>query len=278
VGARGGAWLAGEEWKLQAFREYDHILGRDANGKPVRQGKDMYILAADRVRQLTGLDTGDAKQHRQLGKVCELALGYQGGVGAFQSMGVVYRIYVPDEIADVIKQAWRDSHPKIVNWWYNLERAAISAVRNPGKAFPAGRVIYWSQGPYLICQLPSGRRLYYINPRVSKKLKWGKYRDSLSYEGVDSYTHQWTRIDTYGGKLAENNTQAVCRDFLVEGMLNCENDGYPIVMHVHDELLTEVPYGFGSVQAVERHMITMPNWADGCPLAAEGFESERYRK
>lgn len=278
VEARGLCWLAGEDWKLRAFADYDTITGHDDRGKPIRAGKDMYVLSADRVRELTGLDTGDAKEHRQLGKVCELALGYQGWVGAFQTFGSIYRIYVPDDTAADIAAAWRKAHPMITSWWSMLEESAILAIQNPGRAYKARRVTFWVHGSYLICQLPSGRRLYYVNPKVRNRERFGKTKLAISYEGIDSYTHQWVRIDTYGGKLAENITQAVCRDFLVEGMLNLENAGYPIVLHVHDEVVSELPYGYGNIHQVENLMTQMPAWADGCPLAAEGFESERYRK
>lgn len=262
VEARGLAWLAGDIRKMNAFRA----------------GNDMYVLAADDVRRLTGLNTGDAKEHRQLGKVCELALGYGGGVGAFQTMGSTYGVYVPDETADVIKKAWRDAHPEIVDLWHSLERAAINAVKHAGKAFNANMITYWYTKPYLICRLPSGRRLYYVRPRIDMVEKFGSRKPTLTYEGVDAYTRQWWRHDTYGGKLAENVTQALCRDFLVEGMINLENAGYPVVLHVHDEAVVEVPNGFGSLAEAERLMVAMPAWADGCPLAVAGFESERYRK
>ncbi len=280
IEARVLAWLADETWKLQAFRDFDTVLTYDGKGKPVRLGQDMYVLAWQQIKRLTGMDIEDPKQARQVGKVAELALGYQGGVHAFHSMARNYGVNVPDETANQIKVAWREAHPSVVSWWYDLQDAAMNAVRNPGSAFRAEKVIFFRpEGKRsLYCRLPSGRCLTYPAVCIKKKASPMGLRDALFYRGIHSQSGRWVWVDTYGGKLAENITQAVARDCLVVGMFNLEAAGYPIVMHVHDEAVAETRDDFGSVEEVEHLMCRMPAWADGLPIAAEGFCSKRYRK
>lgn len=249
IEARVLAWLAGEHWKLEAFE----------------RGEDMYVAAAERIKPGTP---------RQIGKVAELALGYGGGVKAFHSMAANYGVSLPDDEAETIKRRWRDAHPMVCSLWRDLERDAIEAVET-------GQCGDWKveQG-FLFYTLPNGRRIAYPAPEVRQVEKWnrGRLQTELTYNGVDTYTRKWSRQSTYGGKLAENVTQAVARDFLVDAMFRAEEAGYPVVGHVHDELICEVPDGWGSLAELTEIVEIVPAWGTSCPIAAEGFESERYRK
>jgi DNA polymerase len=261
------AWLAGEHWKLKAFSDYDH--GR---------GHDIYHLTAGKV---LGKDpSAITKDERQVsGKVPELALGFQGGVGAFQSMAHNYGVKIPDERAEEIKVAWREEHPQTCQLWYELESAAKNAVRNPGKVFYVEYVAFRVSGSFLWMRLPGGRSLCYPYPCIKpKETPWGEKRDSVSYKGVDSYSRKWGDCYAYGGLWAENATQAVARDVMRDAMFRLEAAGYPVILTVHDEIVSEVPIGVGSVSEFERLVTTIPEWADGLPVAAKAWEADRYRK
>jgi len=252
IEARVLAWLADEQGPLNVFRE----------------GGDIYCHAATGIygRKITPKD----KDERQIGKVAVLALGYQGGVGAFQTMAKAYRVEVPDDQADEIKVKWRKAHPKIVRFWYALEEAACNAVRHRGHAFEAGPITFRCVGDFLFAKLPSGRRLAYYKPML---------RDQLEFWGTDSKLGgRWAQLSTYGGKLAENVTQAVARDLLAEAMLRLEANGYQVVASIHDEIICEMPKGVGDLATMEQLMCELPDWATGLPMDAEGFECERYRK
>jgi DNA polymerase len=266
------AWLAGEDWKLDAFRAYDE-----------GHGADLYKLAYARAYGLEAADI--TKDQRQVGKVMELALGYQGGVGAFQTMARGYGVKITDEQADEIKTRWREAHPATKLFWRQLERSAIHATEDPGRVTKAGKILFRKNGSFLWARLPSGRSLCYPYPRiVEKTLPWRDEHgepatgQALEYDGVDPVTKHWGPTDTYGGKLAENVTQAVARDILAAAMLRLEQHGYPIVMHVHDEIVAEIPEDHGSVEEMERIMEETPQWAAGLPIAAEGWRGKRYRK
>lgn len=268
------AWLAGEEWKLQAFRD------RDAG-----HGHDLYILTFARSFHEDPGAIDKKSWKRQVGKVQELAFGFQGGVGAWRTMETPYKQVLPsytdDEVND-IKRRWREAHPAIVSYWYALEEAALAAMLEGGVHYAgaAGRqVAFKHQGSFLWCRLPSGRVLCYPYPEVhDKEVPWGGTKPSLSYMTVDGDTKKWARTDTYGGKLSENVTQAVARDILAEAMLRLEQRGYEIVMHVHDELVCEVSEDFGSVYEMESIVSELPGWATGLPVTAEGFRAKRFRK
>jgi len=277
VEARVLAWLAGEESVLQIFRTHGRIYEHAAAG--------IYRCGIHDV----------TKEQRQIGKVAVLALGYGGGVGAFQSMAKNYFIKVPDAQANEIKQAWRLAHPKIVSYWYDLERVAIAALQEGGKQSvgPVGReVTFRKSGSFLWCKLPSGRVLCYPYPEMrTVTTPWGEEKDALTYMTVVSNPKAkivedpnsngtWKRISTYGGSLAENVTQAVARDLLAEAMKRLEAAGFPIVMHVHDEAVVEVDEDAdeGTLKHVEGIVAEVPSWAIGLPLAAEGWRGKRYRK
>lgn len=259
------AWFAGEKWKLKAFSDFDAGIG-----------PDLYILA---YAKAFGVSVEAAEKHRQIGKVMELALGYQGGVGAFQKMAANYGVKVTDERADELKVAWRDAHPHINGFWYDLEDAAKFAVNNRGKIATCGRVKFRVAGSFLFMQLPSGRAVSYPYPCIKDKMTpWGEMRPQFSYKGIDTYTRKWGDQFAHGGKLFNNLVQGAARDVLAEAMERIEAAGYPVVLHVHDEAVTETDVDAGSVEEFEKLMTTLPAWAEGLPLAAGAWTGERYRK
>ena len=277
------AWLAGEDSKTDAFRKY--FAGK---------GPDLYLVAAAGIYGIPLADMSK-KTHpseRQIGKVSELACGYGGGVGAFQTMAHTYGVKVPDEQAEEIKTAWRDSNPNIVRFWYDLEEAAIRAVTNPGKAIECGPVRFKMVGSFLWLQLPSGRALCYPYAKILPvKTPWGQMKDALTFKTVPNVsnrkkivhvdstnTSKWARISTYGGAISENVTQAVARDVLYEAQPRLERNGYPLILHVHDENVSECDASHGSVSEYEEIMCELPTWAKGLPVAASGFQSDRYKK
>ena len=292
------AWLAGEEWKLRAFRDFD-----------AGEGHDLYKLAY--AKSFGIKPEAVSKDNRQIGKVQELALGYEGGVGAFLTFAAVYGIdleamgeqaigTLPQPIlneansalawtklnnrptfglsdrawlvCDSFKRAWRYGHPAIASFWKDLEEAARMAVMRPGVTYECRMLKLRRDGAWLRIRLPSGRFLCYPSPQVDEAGK-------LSYMGVNQYSRKWSRLKTYGGKLAENVTQAASRDVLAGRMPVIEAAGYQIVLTVHDEIISEADdreeYNANHLAGL---MSANPTWAKGLPLAAAGFETRRYRK
>lgn len=186
------AWLAGEEWKCEAFRQFDKGIGAD-----------LYRLAYARSFGVSVADVDDFM--RSVGKVMELALGYQGGVGAFQTMARGYGVQVTDRKADELKVAWREAHPEIVQYWYDVEKAAIAAVKKPGVISECRSISFIKKGSFLWLRLPSQRVLCYPYPRLeSVETPWGSEKLAVTYMGVDAVSKKWIRQKTYGGKLVEN--------------------------------------------------------------------------
>jgi DNA polymerase len=298
IEGRGLAFLAGERWKLKAFAEFD-----------AGTGEDLYKVAYGRS---FNIDPKEATgQKRQIGKVMELGLGYEGGVAAFLTFAAVYQmdledlakaVYatasneamenalgmwkwakskkrtlgLPENIyvaCEILKRAWRDAHPQTCALWKAAGDSVRAAIANPGETFPIGDHLKARRdGAWLRIRLPSGRYLCYINPKVDDD-------GQITYFGVNQYTRQWGAIKTYGGKLIENCTQAFARDILASSMPGIELLGYQIVLSVHDELLTETPdTDEFSVEQLSALMSEAPHWAKGIPLAAAGFETYRYRK
>ena len=258
------AWLAGQESILTIFRGHGKIYEHTA----------CQIYYIDNINDVT-------KDQRQIGKVATLALGFQGGVVAFQSMAKNYFVKVPDKQANIIKTNWRKANPKIVTYWYDLERAAIAAVKYPGQKFGCGvqgrQVTFLKSGSFLFCRLPSGRAICYPYPKLKNvKTPWGAIKKALTYKGEENY--QFVTKVAYGGLLAENITQATARDLLVNSMRVFEKFNYNIVMHVHDEIVCEVDKNFGSLKEAENLMRILPKWAKDLPIEAKGWEGQRYRK
>ena len=265
IEGRCAAWLAGEDWKTQAFREYD--LGT---------GPDLYCLAYSKA---FGIPLEKiSKDQRFIGKVMELSLQYQGWVGAFATMAANYGVSLPeDEVANICG-LWRRAHPRIVTFWGVMAEAAIRAVET-GRQFSAGKIKFGVRGQYLHMKLPSGRLLSYNKPRVVEREDlYKRTKKSVEYMGMNTMINKWMRLHTYGGKLFENAIQAIARDVMAEAMLRVEAAGFPIVLTVHDEILAEVPHDEGSQMKFQKLMTVLPEWVSGLPVAVAGWRGQRYRK
>jgi DNA polymerase bacteriophage-type len=267
------AELAGEAWRQEVFRTHGKIYEASAS-------KITGIPLADYLRYKE--DNRKHHRDRKLGKVAELASGYGGGLGAWKAFGAD-EFLTDDEIQEKVR-AWRLASPAVTQLWWNLQDAAIAAIQYPGQCYSYRSIAYGMRGDILFCRLPSGRTLTYHTPRLgSKMMPWGKETTCIRYMGWNSnYLNGpvgWMQLETYGPKLTENVVQAVARDLLAHGMQQLAGAGYPIVLHVHDEIVAEVPHGWGSVEEFERLMSTMPAWAAGWPVkAADGWRGQRYRK
>lgn len=281
VEGRGQAWFAGEEWKLDAFRKAD-----------AKQGPGIYELAYSRMFNVPVESVGNPSHERQIGKVSELAFGYQGGVGSFHVMAKTYGVKVPDAEADAFKTMWRAAHPRIVATWRQIQNAAINAVKHPGNAYECGypgrQAKFKMVGSFLWCQLPSGRVICYPYPRLLE----GEYGPQLTYMTVPGpedkkkgkviydprNSNNWARISTYGGSLFNNLIQATCRDLLALCALSLDKKGALIVLHTHDEIVIEVDKAKApaATKAMEAEMKFVPSWAAGLPLHAACEATGRY--
>ncbi|EOS92848.1 DNA-directed DNA polymerase, partial [Erwinia tracheiphila PSU-1] len=302
------AWLAGEKWKLQAFRDYDTIIGTDEKGEAIRAGHDLYKLA---YAKSFGVHPDEVdKDQRQVGKVQELALGYEGGVGAFLTFSLAYNIdleemasaaidniprNILDEavrayewavkqkrtyglpkrayvVCDSFKRLWREAHAATFSFWKEIDQATRRAIATPGITISCRKLKLRRDGSWLRIQLPSGRAVCYPGARIDDSGK-------ISYMGINTYSRKWQRLQTYGGKLAENVTQATARDVMAANMPGVEDNGYDIILTVHDEVLTEAP---DTTDYSHEHLSTLlatnPAWALDLPLSAGGFEARHYRK
>lgn len=290
------AWLAGEEWKLQAFRDDDAGIG-----------DDLYKLAYAKAFHISPSEV--TKAQRQVGKVMELGLGYGGGVAAFLTFALAYGLDL-DALADAalptipatiirdarswyaesvkrkktygltervfvacdsIKRLWRNAHPKTVSFWRALEDGVRHAIEHPGCTLPCRRVKIRRDGAWLRIALPSGRVVCYPGAAIVK--------GDVTYMGMDPYSRKWDRLKTYGGRLVENLSQGLARDVLAAAMPVTEEHGYEIVLTVHDEVVCEAPdtddYTHDKLNTL---LATNPHWADDLPLNAGGFEAPYYRK
>lgn len=292
------AWIAGETWKAQAFRDFDS-----------GHGHDLYKLAYAKSFLVTPESV--TKPQRSIGKVQELMLGYQGGVGAFVTGAATYGIdleemaegaynNIPSDImdeaegfyewalkkniplfglsrraftvCDSFKRAWRYSNSNIEALWHDVEDACRMAIRQPGTLHRIQALTIRRDGMWLRIRLPSGRFICYPSPQVDDK-------GGISYMGENQYTRKWERIKTHGGKLVENIVQSASRDVLFDTMPHIEAAGYAIVLHVHDEVVTECPDSDEfSAEGLSALLSAGHDWTEGLPLAAAGFEDYRYRK
>lgn len=256
IEARVLAWLAGEEWRLQVFETHGKIYEASASA--------MFHVPIEEITKTSPL--------RQKGKISELALGYGGAVGALTSMGALKMGLTEEELPGLVS-TWRSANPHITAFWWAVDEAAVTAVRDK-KPSKVGRVSFEYKSGILFVTLPSGRKLSYVKPRMMLN-KFG--REGLTYEGIGE-SKKWMRLETYGPKLVENIVQAASRDILAEAMLRLEKEEFDIVCHVHDEVVLEVPDGKSSVEEVNEIMAVNPVWTEGLPLKAAGFESPFYKK
>lgn len=335
------AWFAGEDWKVRALHE---IIADPSLPDLYRR------TAADIMNTTTDVITKKHPLRQSVGKVSELALGYQGGVSAFHAMAKGYGVKLDPlfgpvwETADeerrrkavkrydsclkrgvgkadvlsrdawiaceLIKVGWRAANPAIAAAWPALEGAIREAIQNPGQRVDVLKCSYMVKMGFLWCRLPSGRCLSYGSPKLKEQVwakvllddgSWsdaevmdreqaekgadvgtvqidGKTSPKATALGVNSVTKKWERFALYGGLAFENIVQAIARDLLANGMRKAEAAGYPIIMHVHDELVAELPVGVGDVREFERIICELPEWADGLPLTADGWQGKRYRK
>lgn len=304
IEGRGLAYLAGEQWVLDAYAK----------------GEDMYKHAAATTFGIPYEQID--KNQRQIGKVEELALGYAGGIGAAASMAKGYQIdleQLPELILphatrteldgpygakslaklylkanpgamsleaatafDVIKRKWRAARPKIVQLWSALEECAVLAIQSPGKIFRYRKLQFIADYNFLRCRLPSGRVLHYHKPRLQiDETEWGE-KTVITFMGmkiVEGKTiRQWFKLKTFGGRIVENVTQAFCRDLLADAMLRYEQAGYKVIMHVHDEVMAEAPQGTSDLKEFNRIAEIVPWYAEGMPIKAAGWIGRRYQK
>jgi len=256
IEARVMGWLSGEEWVLDVFR---------GDGK-------LYEMTASRMFGIPMAEIGKGSPERAKGKVASLSCQYGGSKNGLISMGALDMGLTEEELPPLVA-AWRKANPHMVQFWWDVDAAAIKAVTEKQRT-KVGRIIFEYKSGILFITLPSGRRLSYVKPRMAVN-KFG--RDGLTYEGI-SENKKWSRIETYGPKLVENIVQGTARDLLAEAMLRVEKKGYPIVMHCHDEIIAEVPEGVGSVDEMCEIMAVQPEWAEGLPLRADGYQCSFYQK
>lgn len=259
------AMLGGETWQLDQFRDYD------ANG-----GRDMYCRAADAIFGYT-VTKAQHPAERQVGKILVLSCGFGGWLGAWRKFDTSDK-HTDDDVCRYMG-AWREKHPGIVALWHNLELAATKTVRT-GRPHATNHVVYMMEGDWLVCQLPSGRKLYYRKPRI--EIEPHRYKDEMTAVlYAEAYkAGQWTTVSLYGGLLAENVTQAIACDIMMEGAERAEKAGYRLILRVHDELVAEMPRGEGSVDELIGLMVAKSAWLSklDLPIAAAGWEGERYWK
>lgn len=268
IEARVIAWVSGEKWRQEAFA----------------QGKDIYCASASQMFHCNVVKHGENGHLRQKGKIAELALGYGGGVGALQSMDTSHSID-ESEMSDIVTR-WREASPTIPALWRTLESAALACIKRyqatgrgcrttrPLAAVP-GISFEMTNDGNLLLHLPSGRSLSYREAHIGEN-RFGK--PAIVYLGANQVTRDWDDVETYGGKLTENLVQAIARDCLAHAMTELEYFGYPIVAHIHDEVVLDVPEGKGSLDEAIRIMTKSTDWNKGLIMNADGFEGAYYKK
>jgi DNA polymerase len=278
IEGRGLAWLAGEDYVLDAYRADRRMYCVAAAG--------IYKVPYETILNGRKTDKAYAKMD-SVGKVAELACGYQGSLGAFRKMEK--SLGVKTDLSDKeIRESvanWRDSRPMTTRLWRGSEHAAFEAVQSPGTVTSYRELKFKRVGKFLMMRLPSGRLLYYFDPQIEpQEMPWtdenGKrvVKDCISVWGVDSQTKSWSKYFLYGGLLTENAVQALSRDIMASALLGLDRKGYHPILTVHDEILCEELLAFGSLDEMIQLMTIVPSWANGFPVAAEGWEGDRYHK
>lgn len=257
IEARVLSWIAGEQWRLDVFNTHGKIYEASAS--------QMFKVPIEDIKKGSDL--------RGKGKIAELALGYGGSVGALTSMDKEKSI--PEEELPGLVKSWRNANPKITKFWWDVDKAAKKAIHEKTTVCMQHGIKCIYDPGVLFIQLPSGRKLSYIRPKIEP----GPYdKDIITYEGMEQTSKQWTTLETYGPKLVENIVQAIARDCLAEAMFKVTAAGYDIVMHVHDEIIMDVPKDKGSVEEICDIFGQSIEWAKGLPLRADGYECDYYMK
>lgn len=254
IEARVLAWLAGEQWVLDAFEN----------------GEDIYCRTASRMFGVPVEKHGVNGHLRQKGKIATLACGYQGALGALKAMGGIEMGLSEDELQSIV-DSWREANPNIVSLWWDIDSVVKRVVKTRSKEEYKNLVISYEKG-ILFIELPSKRRLAYPKAKIGTNRFGG---ESVVYEGI-VVGNKWDKIESYGGKFVENIVQAIARDILAEAMMRLEKKGFNIVMHIHDEVVIESDSS--SIEEVNQIMSFVPEWAPGLILDADGFESKFYKK
>lgn len=262
IEARVIAWLAGETWRQEVFATHGKIYEASASA--------MFGVPIDEITKGSPL--------RQKGKIAELALGYQGSAGALIKMGALEMGLSEEELPEIVTR-WRQANKRIVDLWYSIENATLECMQTAQQTGVRGIMFaresdFRNAQDFLTITLPSGRKLFYARPFVTKN---DRGKDSLHFYGMNQTSKKWGVQDTYGGKLVENIVQAIARDCLSLAIQRLEAAGYRVVMHVHDEVIIDAPAGASLETACEIMGQPVP-WAPGLLLRADGFETEFYRK
>lgn len=261
IEARVIAWIAGEQWRLDVFRN----------------GGDIYCASASQMFHVPVVKHGENGHLRQKGKIAELALGYGGGANALKAFGADKMGMTEEEMVNTV-DLWREASPRVCALWRALERAAIRCVAHKTPQVSAiGGIRFEMECGILWMTLPSGRRIAYYGAEYGPS-RFHRDRRALSYMGVDQKTKRWGRVETWGGKLAENVTQATARDCLRDTMLALEDAGYDIRAHVHDEVIISEPRDGRTVEDVSALMGRELPWASGLPLRGDGYACDFYMK
>lgn len=272
IEARVISWLAGEEWRLEVFRTHGKIYEASAS--------QMFGVPLERIKK------GNPEYElRQRGKVAELALGYQGGVGAMRQMDTGHQLdnLSDEEVKDIVSR-WRETNKRIRDLWYKMDNAAVQVITQGGSVGVNNILVsreydYTYNKDYMTIALPSGRKLYYNSPQIGEN-QWGN--PSISYMGVNQASKKggkkWTRIETYGGKLVENVVQAIARDCLSQAITHLEQAGIPVIFHIHDEVVIECSADTASLDDVVRIISQPIPWAPDLPLGADGWVGQFFKK
>ena len=257
IEARVIAWLADEQWRMKIFE----------------QGGDIYCASATAMFKVPVEKHGANKELRAKGKIAELACGYGGGVNALKAFGADKMGLSDFEMETIIKK-WRESSPNICKFWREVEICAKNAILEKKFVEYKKNISFESDGNFLFINLPSGRKISYVRPKIILE----NNQEKITYQGTIQETGGWGKNYTWGGKLTENIVQATARDCLAESMIKLDKAGYKIVMHVHDEIISEMVNGKGSLEEVVSIMSEPISWAKGLILTADGYETEYYRK
>ena len=262
IEARGVAWLAGQ----------DDLVALFASGGKVYEAMAASIYGVDPS------EIGKDSVERFLGKTVILGCGYSMGAVRFRQACAAMGVHISEELAERAVKTYRAMYPQIPLLWRRLDDAAMAAVRRPNNDTVYGKIKFRCEKDWLLVRLPSGRKLFYREPRIVEQAGPFGSRPALAYMAVSSFTRKWQQERTFGGKLTENIVQGICRDLIAGAMLALEPRGYPVIASVHDEVICEVPNAWGTQKEMIEIMCQVPAWAEGFPIAAEAKEGIRYGK